>query len=159
MAPHSSTLAWKIPWMEEPGRLQLDTKSWTRSVTSLSLFTFMHWRRKWQPTPVFLPGQSQGWQSLVGCHLWGHTESDTTEATQQQQQQQSYSSRSLENCVSLCKICGFAQNWNLTPPILPLIDFLLVPETERVMPVTFILTIPAPCFPVFFYFSITVLDA
>ena len=43
----------------------------------------MHWRRKWQPTPVFLPGESQGWGSLVGCHLWGHTESDTTEATWQ----------------------------------------------------------------------------
>ena len=51
------------------------------------VFTFMHWRRKWQPTPVFLPGESQGWGSLVGCHLWGRTESDTTEATQQQQQQ------------------------------------------------------------------------
>ena len=44
-------------------------------------------RRKWQPTPVFLPGESQGWGSLVGCRLWGRTESDTTEATQQQQQQ------------------------------------------------------------------------
>ena len=40
-----------------------------------------NWRRKWQPTPVFLPGESQGWRSLVGCHLWGHTESDTTEVT------------------------------------------------------------------------------
>src|SRR5574341_311055 len=50
-------------------------------VTSLSLFTFMHWRRKWQPTPVFLPGESQGWGSLVGCSLWGRSESDTTEAT------------------------------------------------------------------------------
>ena len=49
--------------------------------TSLSLFTFMHWRRKWQPTSGFLPGESQGRQSLVGCHLWGLTESDTTEAT------------------------------------------------------------------------------
>ena len=48
--------------------------------TSLSLFTFMHWRRKWQPTPVFLTGESQGQRSLVGC-LWGRTESDTTEAT------------------------------------------------------------------------------
>ena len=48
---------------------------------SLSLFTFMHWRRKWQPTPVFLPGESQGWGSLVGCRLWGCTEWDTTEAT------------------------------------------------------------------------------
>ena len=48
----------------------------------------MHWRRKWQPTPVFLPGESQGQGSLVGCRLWGRTESDTTEVTQQQQQQQ-----------------------------------------------------------------------
>ena len=47
--------------------------------TSLSLFTFMHWRRKWQPIPVFLPGKSQGQGSLVGGHLWGRTESDTTE--------------------------------------------------------------------------------
>ena len=47
----------------------------------------MHWRRTWQPTPVFLPGESQGRGSPVGCRLWGHTESDTTEATQQQQQQ------------------------------------------------------------------------
>ena len=44
-------------------------------------FTFMRWRRKWQPTPVFLPGESQGRGSLVGCRLWGRTESDTTEAT------------------------------------------------------------------------------
>ena len=39
------------------------------------------WRRKWQPTPIFLPGESQGQRSLVGCRLWGHTESDMTEAT------------------------------------------------------------------------------
>ena len=49
--------------------------------TSLSLFTFTHWRRKRQPTPVFLPGESQGWRSLVGCHLWGRTELDMTEAS------------------------------------------------------------------------------
>ena len=49
--------------------------------TSLSIFTFMHWRRQWQPTPVFLPGESQGWGSLVGCCLWGRAESDTTEVT------------------------------------------------------------------------------
>ena len=83
MAPHSSTLAWKIPWTEEPGRLQ--SMGFRRVghdwATSLSLFTFMHWRRKWQPTPVFLPGESQGQGSLVGCRLWGRTESDTTEAT------------------------------------------------------------------------------
>ena len=51
------------------------------TVTSLSLFTSMHWRRKWQPTPMFLPGESQGWRSLVGCRLWGHTESDMTDVT------------------------------------------------------------------------------
>ena len=54
-------------------------RSQARPVTSLSLFTFMHWRRKWQPTPVFLPGESQGRGSLLGCRLRGHT--DTTEAT------------------------------------------------------------------------------
>ena len=83
MAPHSSTLAWKIPWMEEPGRLQSMGSLRVRHdwATSLSLFTFKHWRRKWQPTPVFLPGESQGRGSLVGCRLWGRTESDTTEAT------------------------------------------------------------------------------
>ena len=83
MAPQSSTLAWRIPWTEEPGRLKSmgSLRVGHNSVTSLSLFTFMHWRRIWQPTPVFLPGESQGWGSLVGCHLWGCTESDTTEAT------------------------------------------------------------------------------
>ena len=83
MAPHSSTLAWKIPWTEEPGRLQSMglLRVGQDSATSLSLFTFMHWRRKWQPAPVFLSGKSQGRGSLVGCCLWGCTESDTTEAT------------------------------------------------------------------------------
>ena len=83
MAPHSSMLAWQIPWTEELGRLQsIGSRrvgyDWT---TWLSLFLFMHWRRKWQPTPLFLPGESQGRGSLVGCCLWGHTESDTTEVT------------------------------------------------------------------------------
>ena len=83
MATHSSTLAWKIPWMEESDRLQSmgSLRIGHDWATSLSLFTFMHWRRKWQPTPVFLPGESQGRGSLVGCCLWGHTESDMTEAT------------------------------------------------------------------------------
>ena len=73
MATHSSTLAWKIPWTEEPGRLEsMGSLSVGHDcATSLSLFTFMHWRRKWQPTPVFLPGESQGWWSLVGCSPWG----------------------------------------------------------------------------------------
>ena len=83
LAPHSSTLAWKLPWTEDPGRLQSmgSLRVGHDWATSLSLFTFMHWRRKWQPTPVFLPGETQGWGSLVGCCLWGHIESDTTEVT------------------------------------------------------------------------------
>ena len=89
MAPHSSTLAWKIPWTEEPGRLQSMGllgvgHDWA---TSLSLFTFMHWRRKWQPTPVFLPlenprdggawwaavygvAQSQTWLKWLSSMQW-----------------------------------------------------------------------------------------
>ena len=72
MATHSSSLAWQIPWTEEPGGLQSMGSlgvghDWA---TSLSLFTFMHWRRKWQPAPVFLPGESQGqgawWAAVYG---------------------------------------------------------------------------------------------
>ena len=85
MAPHSNTLAWKIPWTEEPGRLQSMGSRRVGTTERLhfhfSLSTFMHWRPKWQPTSAFLPGESQGRGSLVGCRLWGHTESDTTEAT------------------------------------------------------------------------------
>ena len=72
MAPYSSTLAWKIPWMEEPGGLQSmgSLRVGHDWATSLSLFTFMHWRRKWQPTPVFLPGESRGrrawWADIYG---------------------------------------------------------------------------------------------
>ena len=124
MATHSSTLAWKIPWMEEPGGLQSmgSLRVGQDWATSLSLFTFMHWRRKWQPTPVFLPGESQGWGSLVGCRLWGRTESDTTEATQQQQW--------LSGKESTCQWtrCGFSpwvgkipwkRKWQPTPVFLP----------------------------------------
>ena len=78
LVTHSSTLAWKLPWTEETGRLQSMGllrvgHDW---VTSLSLFTFMHWRRKWQPTPVFLPGESQGrgaWRAAI----YGVTQSQT----------------------------------------------------------------------------------
>ena len=71
------------PWTEEPGGLRSMTSlrvghDWA---ISLLLFIFTHWRRKWQPAPVFLPGESQGRQSLVGCRLWGRTESDMTEVT------------------------------------------------------------------------------
>ena len=86
MATHSSTLAWQIPWTEEPGRLQSMGSlrvghDWT---TSLSLFTFMNWRRKWQPTPVFLPGESQGrgpgGLPSLGSHRVGHDWSDLAAA-------------------------------------------------------------------------------
>ena len=73
MAIHSSTFAWEIPWTEEPDGLQsmgLQRVGYDW-VTSLSLFTFMHWRRKWQPTPVFLPGESQGQRSLSGLPSMG----------------------------------------------------------------------------------------
>ena len=53
-----------------------DGGAWWVAVCGVSC---MYWRRKWQPTPVFLPGESQGRQSLVGCHLWRRTESDMTE--------------------------------------------------------------------------------
>ena len=78
MAPHSSTLAWKLPWMEEPGRLQ---SMGSRRVghdwaTCLSLFTFMHWRRKWQPTPVLawrIAGTVEpGGLPSMGSHRVGH---------------------------------------------------------------------------------------
>ena len=83
MAPHSSTFAWKIPWTEEPGRLQSmgSLRVGHDWATSLSLFTFTHWRRKWQPTPVFLPGESQGRGEpggllSMGSHRVGHDWSD-----------------------------------------------------------------------------------
>ena len=80
-----------LPYSRKKVRLEIMlngiNEQLTKSRTRLSDFTFMHWRRKRQPIPVFLPGESQGWGSLVGCYLWGRTELDTTEATQQQQQQ------------------------------------------------------------------------
>ena len=81
MAPHSSTLAWKNPM--DGGAWWAAVHGVAKSGTRLSVFTFtfMHWRRKWQPIPVFLPGESQGLGSLVGCSPWGHIEADMTEAT------------------------------------------------------------------------------
>ena len=103
MAPHSSTLAWKIPWTEEPGGLQ-SMGLWRVGhdwATSLSLFTFMRWRRKWQPTPVFLPGESQGWMSLVGWRLRGLIESDTTKR------------------LSSIRLIMWRRKWQATPVLLP----------------------------------------
>ena len=95
MAPQSSTLAWKIPWTEESGGLQSmgSLRVGHDWVTSLSLFTFMHWRRQWQPTPVFLPGESQGRGSLVSCRFrsprvgrdWSDLAAAAAAVTKQQQ--------------------------------------------------------------------------
>ena len=84
---HSSTLPWRILWTEEPGGLQSmgSLRVWHNWATSLSLFTYMHWKRKRKPTPVFLPGEFQGPGSLVASHLWGcrvgHNWSDLAAAT------------------------------------------------------------------------------
>ena len=129
MAPHSSTLAWKIhgrrslvgcsPWgckeLDTTERLHFhfllscigegkgnplqcsclenprDGGAWWAAVYGVAqsrtrlkrLNSSSIWfrRRRWHPTPVLLPGKSHGRRSLVGCRLWGRTESDTTEAT------------------------------------------------------------------------------
>ena len=87
MATHTSILAREFYGQRSlvgccpQGRTESD-------MTEATQHACMHWRKKWQPTPIFLPGESQIQRHLVGCRLWDHTESDTTEATQQQQQQQ-----------------------------------------------------------------------
>ena len=112
MAPHSSTLAWKIPWTEEPGGQQSmgSLRVGHDWATSLSRFNFMHWRRKWQPTPVFLPGESQGWGSLVGCRLWGrrvgHHWSDLAAAAAATSHLWKHES------ISLCCVWGCLNSWS-----------------------------------------------
>ena len=99
MAPHSSTLGWKIPWTEEPGRLQ--SKGLLRVghdwATSLSLFTFMHWRRQWQPTPVFLPGESQGQEAWLAA-IYGVAQSRTR-------------LKWLSSSTDICYLCFFCCCW------------------------------------------------
>ena len=98
MATHSSVLAWRIPGTGEPGGL-LSMGShrvghYCSDLAAAAAWWELHsvpfriahalcsrWRRKWQPTPVFLPGKSHGWRSLVGYSPWGHKESDMTEVT------------------------------------------------------------------------------
>ena len=80
MATHYSTFAWKIPWTEEPGRLQsmLSQRVGCDWATSVSVSVLVHrQRRQWHPTPVLLPGKSHGWRSLEGCSPWGRWGSDT----------------------------------------------------------------------------------
>ena len=100
MAPHSSTLVWKIPWAEEPGRLQSMGSQRVRHdwATWLSLFTFMHWRRKWQPTPVFLPGNTHGQRSLAGYSA-------------------AAAAKSLQSCPTLC------DPMDISPPGSPSLGF------------------------------------
>ena len=114
--------AWKIPWTEAPGRLQSmgSLRIEHNWVTSLSVFSFLHWRRKWQPTPGFLPGESQGQGSLAGCRLWGHTESDTTEATSQQWLVM-LSTFSCASRPSKCLLCK-----NLYLGLMPTFDWLVL---------------------------------
>ena len=126
MAPHSSTPAWKIPWTDEPGRLQSlgSLRVGQDCATSLSLCIFLHWRRIWQPTPVFLPGESQGQGSLVGCSLWGHTEQDMTEVTQQQQQRET--KMNLESLLIILyhiqKLTPDGINFNIKSKIIHLLE-------------------------------------
>ena len=87
MVPHSSTPAWRIypmdggAWWAAVHGVAKESDTTEQLHFHFSLSTLLHWRRKWQPSPVFLPGESQGRGSLVGCLLWGHTESDMTEVT------------------------------------------------------------------------------
>ena len=109
MAPHSSTLAWKIPWTEKPGGLQSmgSLRLGHNWVTWLSLFTFMHWRRKWQPTPVFLPGESQGRKPgglpSVGSHRVRHDWRDLTAAAADLFRERSQSFKIFMNFRGYCK--------------------------------------------------------
>ena len=125
VATHSSTLAWKIPWTEGPGRLQSMGSlgvghDWA---TSLALFTFMHWRRKWQPTPVFLPGESQG-QRAWWAAVYGVTQSQIW------LKQLSSSSRS-QVLVHLCFMLLY--DGQLTDPL-----YLLFPLSSRIWDVDFL---------------------
>ena len=82
MAPHSSTVAWKIPWMEEPGGLQsMGLLRVGHNFTFTFTFHFHALEKEMATPPVLLPGESQGWGSLVGCSPWGRTELDTNEVT------------------------------------------------------------------------------
>ena len=127
MAPHSSTLAWKIPCTEEPGGLQSmgSLRVGHDWVTSFWLFTFMHWRRKWQPTPVFLPGGSQGWRSLWAA-IYGVAQSRTRLKRLSSSSSKENVGKS-EHCTTSrnakrCSLCGeqasgsFLRKWKREPP-------------------------------------------
>ena len=81
MAPHSSTLAWKIPWTEEPSRLQSMGREESDTTERLH-FQFHALEEEMATCSSVLAWRISGTGSLVGCRLWGRTESDTTEANQ-----------------------------------------------------------------------------
>ena len=82
MAPHSSTLAWKIPWAEDPGRLQsMGSLGVGHDFTFTFTFHFPALKKEMATHSSVLAWRIPGTRSLVGCHLWCRTESDTTEAT------------------------------------------------------------------------------
>ena len=116
-APHSSTLAWKIPWTEEPGGLQSmgSLRLGHDWATSLSLFTFMPWRGKWQPTPVLLPGESQGREpgglSSMGSHRVGHDWSDLAAAAADM--------RSYKNWAHKTSSWEYLTIWRPVLPVFP----------------------------------------
>ena len=130
--------AWKIPWAEEPGRVQSmgSLRVGHNWVTSLSLFTFMHWRRKWQPIPVFLPGESQGQGSLVGCHLWGRTWLKWLSSSSLENFEHYFTSMwDVCNCAVVWAFFGIAflwdwnENWPF-PVLWPLLSFPIWCHTE-----------------------------
>jgi len=122
MATLSSTLAWKIPWMEGPDRLQFMGSLGVRYnwATSLSLFTFMHWRRKWQPTPVFLPGESQGrgawWAAVYGV----------TQSRIGLKRLSSSSSSTHSRCVFMPKLFHLTFTFFISPSITNLLHSLWI---------------------------------
>ena len=112
MATHSGNLAWKIPWTEEPERLQLACQ-WRRPKRRgfNPQAGKIPWKRTWQSTPVFLPGEFHGQRSLVGYSSWGHKDLDMIEATQ-------YTSRQSHLNRS-CSMRNWRRQWHPTPVLLP----------------------------------------
>ena len=92
MATHSSTLAWRIPWTEEPGRLQATgvDKSRTGLRDFTFTFPFLALEKETATTPVFLPGESQGRGSLVGCCLWGCIEESVEDSVRGNKHKQTH---------------------------------------------------------------------
>ena len=92
-------------------------------MTEATQHACMLWRRKWQPTPVFLPGESRGWRSLVGCHLWGRIEWNTIEVTQQQRQLPGGKTGSLFCRLLICDAVTDAWHVIIYPLILGAFNF------------------------------------